>query len=60
MVARYLGVSLDELIGEQPKPGKREPVPKIQQQLKHISQPPKAKQKVVMKMLDGVLSQAGR
>ena len=59
-VARLLGVSLEELIGEGDKPGKRGPAPKIQQQLERITQLPKAKQKVVMEMLDGVLSQASR
>ena len=59
-VARLLGVSLEELIGEGDKPSKRGPAPKIQQQLERITQLPKAKQKVVMEMLDGVLSQAPR
>jgi hypothetical protein len=48
------------LIGEETKPGKRGPAPKIQQQLERITQLSKAKQKIVMEMLDGVLSQANR
>lgn len=55
-----LGVSLEELIGEKPAPGKRGPTPKLQQQMERINQLPKAKQKFVIEMLEGVLSQAGR
>ncbi|GFE81312.1 hypothetical protein GCM10011487_33120 [Steroidobacter agaridevorans] len=40
--------------------GNRGPAFKLQQQIERLSQLPKAKQKVVIKMLDGVLSQAGR
>lgn len=58
-LAKYLGVSLEELIGEKPQPGKRGPAPKLQQQLERISQLPKSKQKFVMEMLDTVLKQAG-
>ncbi len=57
-VARLLGVSLEELVGETPKPGKRGPPPKLQQQLERLSQLPRAKQRVVSEMLDGVLKQA--
>lgn len=59
-LAKFLGVSLDELIGEGTKPGKRGPSPKIQQQLERITQLPKTQQRVVMQMLDGVLQQQGR
>ena len=55
-----LGVSLEELVGEESKPGKRGPAPKIQQQLERITQLPKNQQRVVMQMLDGVLQQQGR
>lgn len=58
-LARHLGVSLEELIGEKSQPGKRGPAPKLQQQLERISQLPKSKQKFVMEMLDTVLKQAG-
>lgn len=60
VLAKSLGVSLEELIGEKPAPGKRGPTPKLQQQMERINQLPKAKQKFVMEMLEGVLSQAGR
>jgi len=57
-VARLLGVSLEELLGETPKPGKRGPAPKLQRQLERITQLPKSRQKFVMEMLDTVLKQA--
>jgi transcriptional regulator with XRE-family HTH domain len=60
IIAKLLGVSLEELIGEPPKPGKRGPTPKLQQQMERIHQLPKAQQKFVIMMLEGVLSQAGR
>ncbi len=59
-IAKLLGVALEELIGETPKPGKRGPTPKLQQQMERINQLPKAKQKFVMEMLEGVLGQASR
>ena len=52
--------TLEELIDEEAKPSKRGPAPKIQQQLERITQLPRAKQKIVMEMLDGVLNQASR
>lgn len=59
-VARLLGVSVEELVGEESKPGKRGPAPKIQQQLERITQLPKTQQRVVMQMLEGVLAQTNR
>jgi transcriptional regulator with XRE-family HTH domain len=59
-VAKTLGVSIEELVGETPKPGKRGPAPKIQRQLERITKLPKPQQRVVMQMLDGVLQQQGR
>ena len=58
-IARTLGVSIEELIGETPKPGKRGPAPKLQQ-LDRITQLPKAQQRLLMRMIDGVLVQASR
>lgn len=52
-------MSLEELVGTQPKPGKRGPAPKLQQQLERITQLPKARQRFVMEMLDTVLQQQG-
>ena len=61
-LARILGVSVEELIGEQPSVAarKRGPAPKLQQQLERISALPKSKQKFVMQVLETVLQQAAR
>ena len=60
-LAQILGLTLDELMGQEVKSGrgKRGPAPKLQKQFERISQLPRAKQQVLMDMLDGVLSQAG-
>lgn len=58
-LARTLGVSLEELLGESDAAAKkRGPTPKLQQQVERLAQLPKAQQRVVMQMLDGVLAQA--
>jgi transcriptional regulator with XRE-family HTH domain len=58
-VARTLGVSLEELFGEeaQASRAKRGPVPKWQQQVEAISKLPKARQRFVSEVLDTVLAQ---
>jgi transcriptional regulator with XRE-family HTH domain len=58
-LARFLGVSLEELIGAEAKPAKRGPTPKLQRQMERIQQLPKPKQRFVMQMLDTVLQQSG-
>jgi transcriptional regulator with XRE-family HTH domain len=58
-LARFLGVTLDELVGETTQARKRGPAPKLQQQLERISQLPRAKQRFVIEMLDTVLQQTG-
>lgn len=58
-LAQTLGTSIEELIGEQKKPGKRGPAPKLQQKLEQLSRLPKPKQKFVMEMIDAVLYQEG-
>ena len=59
-LAQDLSLTLDELMGQnqrlRSKPG---PTPKLQQQFERISQLPRATQQVLVKMLDGVLAQAG-
>jgi transcriptional regulator with XRE-family HTH domain len=61
LLARTLGVSVEALIGEQTTPvAKRGPTPKMQQQMERLNKLPKAQQQVVMKMLEGALSQTGR
>jgi transcriptional regulator with XRE-family HTH domain len=60
-LARLLGVSIEELIGDNGRRGgKRGPASKLQQQLEQVSQLPRAQQKFVSQMLDTVLQQAGR
>ncbi|MBA4284862.1 MAG: transcriptional regulator [Xanthomonadaceae bacterium] len=59
-IARVVAVSIEDLIGEPQKPGKRGPTPKLQQQIERITQLPKTQQKFVMQMLDTVLAQASR
>jgi len=59
-LARLLGVSVEELIGEPARPGKRGPTPMWQQKIERLSRLPKTQQKVVMEMLDGLLAQQGR
>ncbi len=56
-IARALGVSVEELIGEPATPAKRGPAPKLQQQLERITRLPKAQQRFVMQMIDTVLQQ---
>ena len=61
-VAQHLTVSLDELFDAPGKaaaknaPSKRGPTPKWQQQIEQIATLPRAKQQVVMQMLDGLLA----
>jgi len=59
-LAKLFGVGVDDLLGLRNSTGKRGPAPKFQQQIERLGQLPKAKQKVVMEMLEGVLSQASR
>jgi len=59
-LARLFGVGVDELLGLRNGTGKRGPTPKFQKQLERIARLPRAQQRVVMQMLDGVLTQAGR
>jgi len=59
-LARTLGVSLEALIGEKSAPARRGPAPQIQQKIERLTRLPKAQQKLVLQMLDGVLAQAAR
>jgi len=60
-LAKALGVSLEELLGESnTATRKRGPAPKLQQQVERLARLPKAQQRVVMQMLEGVLNQASR
>ncbi len=59
-LAQLFGVAVDELVGVSSGASKRGPTPKLQQQIEKLSRLPKAKQKTVMEMIEGVLSQASR
>jgi transcriptional regulator with XRE-family HTH domain len=55
-LSNALGVSLEELVGgDDPKPARRGPTPKLQRQLEQLSRLPRAQQQVVSRMLDGML-----
>jgi transcriptional regulator with XRE-family HTH domain len=61
VLAELFGVSVDELLGlHKNGAGKRGPTPLLQKQIERLNRLPKAQQKVVLKMLDGVLSQTSR
>lgn len=56
-LAQLFGVSLEALLGQKEKPGKRGPTPKLLRQVEQLSYLPKSKQKFVMEMLDTVIKQ---
>lgn len=59
-LAQLFGISVDELLGVHKNgAGKRGPTPLLQKQIERLNRLPKAQQKVVLKMLDGVLSEGG-
>jgi len=59
-LARALGVSVETLIGEKAAPAKRGPAPQLQQKIERLNRLPKAQQRLVMQILDGVLQQTAR
>ncbi len=60
-LAERFGISVDELLGVNKNgSARRGPTPQLQQKIERVSRLPKAKQKVVIEMLDGVLAQASR
>lgn len=61
LLARTLGVNVEELIGEESSATrKRGPAPKLQQHLERISLLPKPKQRAVMDVIEAMLAQQGR
>ena len=61
VLAKTLSVDLETLMGETDKrASKRGPAPKFQLQIERIAQLPRARQQMVMDMLDGVLAQRAR
>ncbi len=61
-LARALGLSVEALIGEDSPAAarKRGPAPQLQQRIERLTRLPKAQQRVVLQMLDGVLQQTAR
>ncbi len=57
-LATALGSSVEEIIGTPSirAAGKREPAPKLQQQLEQIQALPKAQQRAISRVLDSVLA----
>lgn len=61
LLARTLGVSVEELIGEpQTAARKRGPAPKLMQHVERISALPKTQQRTVMNVIEAMLAQQGR
>jgi transcriptional regulator with XRE-family HTH domain len=59
-LAKFFGISVDELLGLKNGLGKRGPTPKLQQKIERLSALPQAQLRLVLQMLDGVLGHAGR
>ena len=57
VLAQLFGVSTDELLGMQHKPGKRGPTAKLKRQIEQVGLLPRTKQKFVMEMLEAVIKQ---
>lgn len=60
VLADALSVSVEELLGTEPKAKKRGPAPKLERHLERISQLPRARQRFVLQVLDSVLQQEAR
>jgi transcriptional regulator with XRE-family HTH domain len=60
ILGQILGLTPEELLGQEQPKAKRGPTPKLQQQIDRIRELPKAKQQAVIEVLDMVLaSQSG-
>lgn len=62
LLARTLGVSLEDLIGQAPSDAsrKRGPAPKLMQHVERISALPKQRQRAVMDVIEAMLAQQAR
>jgi len=58
-IGKTLGLSLEGLLGETAKTGKRGPAPKLQAQIARIGALPRGKQRMLMDMIDAALGSAG-
>lgn len=56
LFSKALELSLDELYGTAPKPAKRGPAPKLQAQIERIGSLPRAKQRMLLDMLDAAIN----
>ena len=56
-LSELFGISLEVLYGQNNKPVKRGPTPKLLQQVERLASLPKSKQKFVIEMLDTVIKQ---
>lgn len=60
-VAKRLGVSVEDLLGDGSRPASRcGSTPKMQQQMDRITQLPRARQQFVMEVIESVLAQSSR
>ena len=59
ILVQVLGLTPDEMLGQERAKGRPGPTPRLQQQIERISQLPRTKQHFVMEMLDTVIAQAG-
>ena len=57
-LARTLAIQVEELIGQEARPSRRGPAPRLLQQVERIQRLPKAQQRFVMQLIDTAL-QAG-
>ena len=57
-LSKTLSLSLDELLGDGAKPGKRGLAPKLQEQIERIRALPRSKQRMLLDMLDAALKGA--
>lgn len=57
-LAQVLAVSVEELLGAEPKAKRRGPAPKLEKHFERISRLPKARQRFVLEVLDSVLQQS--
>lgn len=58
LLAQVIGLTSEELLGQEKPKGRPGPTPRLQQQIDRISHLPKTKQHVVMEMLDAFIAQA--
>jgi transcriptional regulator with XRE-family HTH domain len=54
-IVKHLDLSLEELLGEVSKAGKRGPTPKLQEQISRIGALPRSKQRMLIDMIDAAL-----